>query len=77
MRTGIDMVKTERIKTILHNNKSGFYRRIFTQGEIDYIEKKDYKSAAGLYASKEAISKLVGSGIGQLSFKDIEIYHQE
>ena len=77
MKTGIDMVKTERIKKILHNNKSGFYRRIFTQGEIDYIEKKGYKTAAGLYASKEAVSKLVGSGIGQLSFKDIEIYHQE
>lgn len=77
VKTGIDIVKTERIKDILQKNKSGFYRRIFTQEEIEYIEKKDYKSAAGLYAAKEAMSKLVGSGIGRLSFKDIQIYHED
>lgn len=77
MRTGIDIVKIERIKNILVKNSSGFYRRIFTQGEIEYIRNKDEKTVAGLYAAKEAISKLVGTGIGQLSFKDIEIYHED
>ncbi len=77
MRTGIDIVKIERIKSILVKNSSGFYRRIFTQGEIEYIRNKDEKTVAGLYAAKEAISKLVGTGIGQLSFKDIEIYHED
>ncbi|TJX15187.1 NAD(P)H-hydrate dehydratase [Tissierella creatinini] len=75
--TGIDIVKIERIKNILEKNSSGFYRRIFTQGEIEYIKNKDEKTVAGLYAAKEAVSKLVGTGIGQLSFKDIEIYHED
>ncbi len=77
MKVGIDIIKTERIKNILEKNKSGFYRRIFTDSEISYIENKDFKTAAGLFAAKEAISKLLGSGIGDIAFKDIEIIHEE
>ncbi len=75
MRTGIDIVKVDRIHNILEKNKAGFYKRIFTEKEVEYIESKDCRTAAGLFAAKEAISKLVGTGIGVLSFKDIEIYH--
>lgn len=77
MKVGVDIIKTARIKEILEKNKAGFYRRIFTDGEISYIETKDFKTVAGLFAAKEAISKLLGSGIGELAFKDIEITHED
>lgn len=79
MKTGIDIVKNIRIKNILNKSRDSFYRRIFTENEIDYLTKKnhDYKSVAGLYSAKEAISKVLGTGIGHIGFKDIEISHTQ
>jgi holo-[acyl-carrier-protein] synthase len=79
MKTGVDIVKNERIKKILDKNRSSFYRRIFTSDEVEYLDIKnnDFKSVAGLFAAKEAISKIFGTGIGELSWKDIEILHTD
>lgn len=79
MKTGIDIVKISRIKNILDKSQIGFYNRIFTEKEIEYLITKnhDYKTVAGLYAAKEAISKLLGTGIGEVRFKDIEIIHTQ
>ena len=79
MRTGVDIVKISRIKTILDKSKESFYRRIFTDSEVEYITKKnhDHKTVAGMFASKESISKLIGTGIGEISWKDIEVSHDE
>lgn len=75
--TGIDIVDNKRIKKILENRRDSFYKRIFSYDEIKYIEDKnhDYKTVAGLFSAKESISKAIGTGIGKVSFKDIEIYH--
>lgn len=77
MKTGVDIIKTNRIKKILKEKKESFYSRIFTEDEIKYIENKnhDYRTVAGLFASKEAVSKVIGTGIGKLRWKDIEIIH--
>ncbi len=32
---------------------------------------------AGIFAAKEAISKLLGTGIGKINWKHIEILHEE
>lgn len=79
MKTGVDIVNSLRIKKILDNKSAGFYRRVFTLKEIEYIEYKnhDYKTVAGLFASKEAVSKVLGTGIGIIGLKDIEILHYE
>lgn len=52
-----------------------FLEKIFTPIEIEYIlyRKNDFKTIAGLFAAKEAISKMIGTGIGKLSWQDIEI----
>ncbi len=77
IRTGVDLVQVSRIEKILKSKRDSFLNRIFTQAEIDYIDKNagNPKTIAGLYASKEAISKALGSGIGQVSWKDMEIDH--
>lgn len=79
MNVGIDILKNDRIKDILDKNRDGFYRRIFSDIEIEYISMKnhDYRSVAGLFAAKEAVSKLLGTGIGQIGWKDIEILHND
>lgn len=79
MKAGVDIVKNQRIKLILDKNEENFLKRLFTSKEIEYIlyRNKDFKTVSGLFAAKEAISKLVGTGIGKLSWKDIEILHNE
>lgn len=75
--TGIDIIKVSRIKEIIDKKQDSFYKKIFTEREIEYIVSKgnDYKTVAGLFAAKEAVSKVIGTGIGKLSWKDMEILH--
>ena len=79
MRTGVDIVNNNRIKNMMDKYGDKFLNRIFTPKEIEYImyRNKDYKTVAGLFAAKEAISKVIGTGIGRLSWQDIEISHDE
>ena len=77
--TGIDIVDNNRIKKILLTRRDSFYNRIFTDSEIQYVVDKnhDYKTVAGLFSVKESIIKGIGTGIGKISFKDVEIYHDK
>ncbi|MEW8974394.1 MAG: holo-ACP synthase [Tissierellaceae bacterium] len=77
--TGVDIVKIERIKEILDNRKESLYEKIFTVKEIAYIENRgnNPSTVAGLFASKEAVSKALGTGIGKVSWKDIEVLHNK
>lgn len=77
MRTGVDIVDVRRIESILSKKQDSFYKKIFTSGEIGYINKtnNNSKTIAGLFAAKEAVSKLLGRGIGSIGWHDIEILH--
>lgn len=79
MRTGVDIVNNSRIKSLMDKYEDRFFKKIFTPIEIDYIlyRKNDFKTVAGLFAGKEAISKMIGRGIGKLSWQDIEIDHDQ
>lgn len=79
MTTGIDIVEISRIEKILIKRKDQFYHRIFTDNEVLYMRNKDDnpRTVAGIFASKEAIAKALGSGIGKLAWKDIEILHDK
>lgn len=79
MRTGVDIVEIKRIEKVMDKRRESFYKKIFTWSEIDYIREKNHnsKTVAGLFASKEAVSKLVGIGIGSLGWRDIEVVHDD
>lgn len=79
MRTGVDIIEIKRIEKILERRRYSFYKKVFTYSEIEYIESKgnSYKTVAGLFATKESVSKLLGTGIGNLNWKDVEILHDE
>ena len=76
--TGVDIVNVNRIKKILNNKREKFYEKIFTKREIEYIIKKGHKptTVAGNFAAKEAVSKALGTGIGIIGWKDIEILRE-
>ena len=75
---GVDIVEIERIELAIKKNDK-FLTRLFTEQEIEYIENKGSKNetVAGLFAGKEAVSKVLGTGISKFTWKDIEIDHTE
>ncbi|NLY84893.1 MAG: NAD(P)H-hydrate dehydratase [Tissierellia bacterium] len=77
LTTGVDIVKIERIRRILRKDRARFYKKVFTEKEIEYISNKGNRAetVAGIFAAKEAISKVLGTGIGSIGWKDIEILH--
>lgn len=78
IKTGIDIVEINRIRKNLDKNNS-FLTRVFTDKEIEYIKGKNYRAetVAGMFASKEAYSKFLGTGFSGIGLKDIEVYHNE
>lgn len=71
---GVDIVEIDRIKDAINKNEKFLYR-LFTDNEIEYFKSKGFKveTIAGNFAAKEAISKSIGMGIRDYSFKDIEV----
>ena len=73
---GTDIVNIKRMETILKKNGMNFKKKIFSDNEINYCEKKKNPSAfyAKRFAAKEAFSKALGTGISNgISLKNIEI----
>jgi NAD(P)H-hydrate epimerase len=77
--TGIDIVNVSRIRKILLEKRNKFYDKIFTEKEVEYITNNGHKatSVAGFFAAKESVSKVLGTGIGFVGWKDIEILHDD
>ncbi|NPA61177.1 MAG: holo-ACP synthase [Epsilonproteobacteria bacterium] len=74
MQIGTDIVSIDRIKESLERFGDRFLDRVFNQEERDTLNLNRVQSVAGYWASKEAISKALGCGIGRdLSFLDITI----
>lgn len=73
---GIDIVELERIEKALTGNPR-FLSKLFTVSEIEYYEGSGSRveTIAGFFAAKEAISKVLGTGISGFSWQDIEIGH--
>src|SRR5262245_30462489 len=76
---GIDLVDVERIHRAVDDPKTGqhFRRRVFTEGEIAYCERRRHgyaESFATRFAAKEAVMKVLGQGIGDgIAFREIEV----
>lgn len=77
---GIDAVELERIEQIILE-KPTFAKRILTQAEYQVFEglslHRQIEFLGGRFACKEAFSKAWGTGIGQVTFQEIEILANE
>jgi holo-[acyl-carrier protein] synthase len=72
IRFGVDMVEIDRLKNSIDQHGERFLKRIFTsQEQVDCGG--NVESLAARFAAKEAASKALGCGIGQVSWLDIEV----
>ncbi len=69
---GFDLVEVDRLEGALARHP-GLEQRLFTPAEIDYCRSRGRPALhfAGRFAAKEAVGKLLGSGV--LSWQEIEI----
>ena len=77
---GTDIVNIKRIEKILKNKNSNFKKKVFSNAEITYCEKKSnpYAFYAKRFAAKEAFSKAIGTGINKdISFKNIHVLNNK
>ncbi|WP_087974527.1 holo-ACP synthase [Oceanobacillus rekensis] len=77
---GMDLIELSRIQDSMDRNKR-FAKRILTASEMQACEqlptyKRRIEYIAGRFAAKEAFAKAVGTGIGRLSFQDIEVLNR-
>lgn len=73
---GTDIVEIVRIGHMIERYGEHFLRRIYTDEEIRYCHRRrEYvQHYAGRWAAKEAVMKVLGSGLAQaVRWKDIEI----
>ena len=78
IKTGVDIIEIERIKNA-EKNHANFLSRVFSKREIEYLKAHSFKAEtmAGMYAAKEAYSKLLGTGFRGFGLSDVEILHEE
>jgi len=74
---GTDLIEIDRIRRAISRH-SRFLERVFTREELDLFENRgmDMASIAANFAGKEAVLKVLGTGITGLSWKDIEILRE-
>lgn len=72
LRCGIDLIEINRVEDGIARFGERFLNRFFTPGERADCEDQPHRLAARL-AGKEAVAKALGTGIGDVSWREIEI----
>jgi len=83
--SGIDLIEIERIESALDRHGERFLKKIFSETELERLMK--YKErhinpriitaeVAARFAAKEACSKALGTGIGPVSWKEMEVLNE-
>lgn len=73
---GIDVVEVDRIADAIQRLGTPFLDRLFTRAELEYCQAQKFPALhyAARFAAKEAISKALGTGIGEhAGWLDLEI----
>jgi len=69
---GIDLIKINRMKRFMERFGDRALQKFLCNDEITLV--KNYRTAAGFWAAKEACSKALGCGIGyECGFNDITL----
>ncbi len=74
IHSGIDTIEISRLDDIKPEIKERFIKRVYTENEI-FQARGRTEVLSGLFAAKEAVSKALGTGIGYVQWRDIEIVH--
>ncbi|EHI70875.1 holo-ACP synthase [Streptococcus ictaluri] len=77
---GIDLQEITAVAKAYHRNPR-FARKILTDQELSIFQsfppKRQMTYLAGRWSGKEAFAKAMGTGIGKLTFQDIEILNDQ
>jgi holo-[acyl-carrier protein] synthase len=76
LRTGVDLLEISRLSQLQAEIKPRFLARVFTKSELEIFKDSD-ASLSGRFAAKEAVAKALGTGIGIVSWQEIEILKGE
>ena len=74
--TGVDLIEIARIEEVVKRHGKHYLERIYTPAELEQCGKRA-ESLAGRFAAKEAVAKALGSGIGDVAWKEIEVLGDE
>lgn len=72
---GVDIVEIDRIKETMAKRPERFLQRLFTPLEQEYCLSKSSSDMyfAGRFAAKEAVLKVLGTGLRNIKWTEIEI----
>jgi holo-[acyl-carrier protein] synthase len=70
--TGIDMIEVQRLEEAIARHGERFLRRVYTATELEQLQ-GNLPSLAARFAGKEAVAKALATGIGPISWLEIEI----
>ena len=73
---GIDIIEIKRIQQAVKVHGSKFLKKLFTEHELAYCNKKGkfrFPELAARFAAKEAYTKALGTGMSGIHFKKIEV----
>ena len=74
LKCGIDSIELERLENLTPSIRDRFLNRVYTTTELKQANNRN-EVLTSLFAAKEAVSKALGTGIGFVVWKDIEIIH--
>lgn len=72
LRSGVDLIEIERIRNAIERQGEHFLNRIYTPAELHTCQ-GSIPSLAARFAAKEAVSKALGTGFGEISWAEVEV----
>jgi holo-[acyl-carrier protein] synthase len=72
LRSGVDLLEIERLQRSMQRYGDRLLERVFTPRELAEVGDNP-ASLAARFAAKEAVSKALGTGIGAVTWKEIEV----
>ena len=79
LATGVDLIKVDRVQNVIERYGERFLSRVFTETELAYCCGRPHQLAAR-FAAKEAVSKMLGTGIQHpegVDWREIQIVSDE
>ena len=72
LATGVDLVEINRLQEAIERHGDRFLQRIFTGQELQEV-RGNLPSLAARFAAKEAVAKALGTGIGAVNWREVEV----
>ncbi len=79
VKIGTDICQIERYRSVYEKYGDRFLKRVLTENEYKYVtsnERNLVSRLTGRFAAKEATSKVLGTGLRGVYFKEIEILRE-